>query len=160
MIRKINNTLQTIEITIASGSLCLLLALSLFQIVFRNVFEYGFPQIDIINRHLLVICGLMGAVLASARGTHIKTDALSTVLSDSNRRLLAPLITFFSAACCAVLCYYSIHFVIDEWHYLPANERWTFAFTLSYPVCFALMSLHFITSAVQDNEVAPPVSDA
>lgn len=148
MFKKTNNYLQTVEALIAAGSLLLLLALALFQILLRNILDFGYPEIDIINRHLLVITGMMGAVLATARHAHIKTDALSLLLSPSLKDKIQLPLNIFSSTICLALCYYSGIFVLDEWQYAPANERWTLPFTLIYPISFALMSCHFTLNEI------------
>lgn len=128
---------------VAALSLALLLFLSLLQILLRNFFDFGFPQIDIINRQLLLICGMMGAVLATSQLQHIKIDALNTLLSKRVKNLLRCPLSIFSVTICALFAYYSVQFCIDEWQYAPVNERWILPFTLIYPVSFSLMSLHF-----------------
>jgi TRAP-type C4-dicarboxylate transport system permease small subunit len=148
LFKKTNSFLQTIEAWIAAGSLLLLLALALFQILLRNILDFGYPEIDIINRHLLVVTGMMGAVLATARHAHIKTDALSLLLSPSLKDKIQLPLNIFSSTICLALCYYSAIFVLDEWQYAPANERWTLPFTLVYPISFALMSCHFILNEI------------
>lgn len=121
-----------------------MLALSVFQIIIRNLFDFGYPEIEIINRHLLIICGAMGAVLATPQCRHIKIDALSPLLSSLwLDRLRIPLL-MFAASTCALLCYPAIQFCLDEWQYAPANERWTLPFTLIYPLGFGLFSIHFL----------------
>jgi len=135
--------LITLESWIAAGSLFLILALSIFQIIIRNTLDFGFPEIEIINRHLLLVCGAMGAVLATPQLRHIRIDALSPLLNKKILdRLRVPLWTF-TALVCATLCYPAVMFCLDEWQYAPANERWTLPFTLIYPLGFALLSLHF-----------------
>jgi len=136
--------LQTIETWLAAGSVLLLLSLSIFQILLRNFFDFGYPEIDIINRSLLVLCGMMGAVLATSRSAHIKTDALNVLLTPAVKARLKLPLALFAAGVCLLLCYYSIIFVMDEWQYAPANERWTLPFTLTYPLGFALMGCHFL----------------
>lgn len=148
MFKKTNNLLLTLEIWIAASSLLLLLTLSLAQILLRNILDFGYPEVDIINRHLLVISGLMGAVIATAKHAHIKTDALSLLLSPSVKNKLQLPLNLFSSFICLALCYYSGIFVLDEWQYAPANERWTLPFTLIYPLSFALMSCHFILNEI------------
>ncbi len=144
MLNKLNHSLQTIETWLAAGSLLLLLLLSIFQILLRNILDFGYPEIEIINRNLLVLCGMMGAVLATSKHSHIKTDAINALLGQATKaKLKLPLATFASLIC-ALLCYYSIIFVLDEWQYAPVNERWTLPFTLIYPFGFFLMSLHFL----------------
>ena len=143
MIEIINKKLIKIEGWVAGFSLLLMLILSIAQIVTRNLFDFGFSEIDIINRHLLIICGMMGAVLATDRMKHIKVDALTSFLSDRVIHQLRCPVSLFTAATCAAMCYFSIIFCIDEWQYAPSNERWTLPFTLTYPIGFALLSLHF-----------------
>ena len=85
MIKKIEHVLVNIESIIGAFSLFLILVLSVFQIITRNFFDFGYAEIEIINRNLLIICGAMGAVLATSKLRHIKIDALTVVLSE--RRL-------------------------------------------------------------------------
>ncbi len=143
ILESINQRLQQLETWLAAGGLFLLLALSIFQILIRNLFDFGYPQIDIINRHLLVVCGMMGAALATAKSSHIKTDALNILLSPRTKDRLHLPLQLFAAIVCGLLCYYSIIFVLDEWQYAPPNERWILPFTVVYPLGFALMSIHF-----------------
>ncbi len=143
MLSLLEKKLITLESWIAAGSLFLMLALSVFQIIIRNTLDFGYPEIDIINRHLLLVCGSMGAVLATPQLRHIRIDALTPLLSEQwLGRLCVPL-WVFTALVCAALCYPAIQFCLDEWQYAPANERWTLPFTLVYPLGFALLSLHF-----------------
>ena len=153
MFNKINRTLQKSETTIAATSLCLLLLLSLSQILLRNLFDFSYPEIDIINRHLLVICGMMGAVLATSKYAHIKTDALNILLSENIKKNIHLPLSAFSALICLALCYYSVIFVADEWQYAPANERWTLPFTFIYPISFALMCCHFALNEILRKKV-------
>jgi len=148
LFKKTNNILQTFEAWVAASSLLLLLIISVFQMLVRNIFDFGYPEIDIISRHLLVITGLMGAVLATAKHAHIKTDALSLLLSKSVKNKIQLPLNLFSCFICLALCYYSCIFVLDEWQYAPANERWTLPFTLIYPISFALMGCHFILNEI------------
>ena len=148
MTEKIECILVKAESIIAAFSLFLLLALSLFQILLRNFFDFGFSEIEIINRNLLVICGTMGAVIATSKLRHIKVDALTPVMSKRIVSLLCFPLTLFSALVCAVMCYHAVIFVMDEWQYIPVNERWTLPFTLIYPLGFFLLGLHFLLNCI------------
>jgi TRAP-type C4-dicarboxylate transport system permease small subunit len=152
VIEKIENNLVKAESFIAALSLFLLLLLSVVQILTRNIFDFGFPEIEIINRNLLVICGSMGAVIATSKLRHIKVDAFTTFMS---KRLLARLrcpLALFSMLVCAVMSYHAGIFVTDEWEYIPANERWTLPFTLIYPLGFGLLALHFLLNCFHKKE--------
>ena len=152
MIEKFEQSLVKIESIIAAASLFLLLAFSLFQIFTRNVFNFGYAEIEIINRNLLVICGAMGAVIATSKLRHIKIDALTVFMSE---RLIARLrcpLALFSALVCLLMSYYAGIFVADEWQYAPANERWALPFTLIYPLGFILLSIHFFFNCITKAE--------
>lgn len=150
MFSKINNSLHTIESWFAACSLIFLLLLSIFQILLRNILDFGYPEIDIINRNLLVLCGMTGAVLATSKRSHITTDALNTLLSPAIKERLKLPLAIFASCVCLLLAYYSTIFVSDEWQYTPANERWTLPFTLIYPISFSLMACHFLLNEIVD----------
>jgi len=153
LFKKLNFALQTLEVWLAAGSITLLLLLSIFQILLRNFFDFGYPEIDIINRNLLVVCGMMGAVLATSKYAHIKTDALNVLLSPTIKKHLSLPLALFASTVCFLLCYYAIIFVQDEWQYVPVNERWTLPFTLTYPISFALMGCHFLLNEIVNKMV-------
>lgn len=144
MIEKIELGLVKAESIIAAFSLLLLLVLSLVQILARNFFDFGFMEIEIINRNLLVICGTMGAIIATSKLRHIKVDALTPLMSARILSLLSCPLSLFSALVCVVMCYHAAMFVADEWHYIPVNQRWTLPFTLIYPLGFGLLGVHFL----------------
>ncbi len=148
MIEKFEHGLVKAESIIAAFSLFLLLALSLVEIFMRNFFDFGFPEIEIIKRNLLVICGAMGAVIATSKLRHIKIDALTPVMSKRIVSLLSCPLSLFSTLICAVMSYHGGIFVMDEWQYTPENERWTLPFTLIYPLGFGLLGLHFLLNCL------------
>jgi len=141
---RFEKNLVRVESIIAATSLFLLLALSLFQIFTRNVLDFGYAEIEIINRNLLIICGAMGAVLATSKLRHIKIDALTVFMSERQISLLRCPLSLFSAIICLLMSYYAGIFVMDEWQYAPANERWALPFNFIYPFGFGLLSLHFL----------------
>jgi len=93
---------------------------------------------------------MAGAVLATSNHTHIKTDALNTLLSSRLKNQLKLPLAIFASCVCLSLAYFSYIFVTDEWLYIPINERWTLPFTLIYPVSFTLMACHFLLNEIID----------
>jgi TRAP-type C4-dicarboxylate transport system permease small subunit len=150
VIKKIEQALVKVESMIAALSLFLLLALSLFQIITRNFFNFGYPEIEVINRNLLVVCGAMGSVLATSKLRHIKIDVMRAFMSEQQASLLRCPLALFSAAVCLFMAYYSGIFVMDEWQYAPANERWALPFNFIYPFGFGLLSMHFVFNCITD----------
>ncbi len=152
MIETLEQILVKIESFIAAASLFLLLGLSLFEIIARDFFDFGYPDIAIINRNLLIICGTMGAVLATSKLRHIKIDALSTLMTQRQISLLRCPLSLFSAAICLLMSIHAVAFVTDEWHFAPINERWALPFDLIYPIGFGLLSLHFLLNCWRNNK--------
>jgi len=152
VIEKFEQILIKAEGFIAAASLFLLLSLSLFEIITRDFFDFGYPDIAIINRNLLIICGAMGAVLATSKLRHIKIDALSTIMTQRQVNLLRCPLSLFSAGICLLMSYHAVGFVTDEWHFAPINERWALPFTLIYPAGFGLLSLHFLFNCWHRNK--------
>jgi len=85
----------------------------------------------------------MGAVIATSKLRHIKIDALTTFMNERQVSLLRCPLALFSAVICLLMSYHAGIFVMDEWEYAPANERWALPFTLIYPLAFGLLGLHF-----------------
>lgn len=152
MLTRLEQILVTIESAIAALSLFLMLALSILQIITRNFFDFGYAEIEIINRNLLIICGAMGAVIATSTLRHIKLDVLTTLLNSEQMLLLCRPLALFSAIVCGFMCYYAGIFVADEWQYAPPNERWSLPFNLIYPFGFGLLSLHFLLNCLQKKQ--------
>jgi TRAP-type C4-dicarboxylate transport system permease small subunit len=152
LLKQFENRLIKLESLIAAFSLLLMLLLSLVEIFTRNFFDFGFPEIEIINRNLLVVCGATGAVLATSSLRHIHVDALTPFLSKQHLKLLRVPLSLLSAVVCGIMAYYAALFCMDEWEFAPSNERWTLPFTLMYPFGFGLLSLHFLLICLRKDE--------
>jgi TRAP-type C4-dicarboxylate transport system permease small subunit len=144
LLNQIESNLIKFESLVAASSLLLMLLLSMVEIFTRNFFDFGFPEIEIINRNLLIVCGATGSVLATSSLRHIHVDALTPFLSKRHLQLLRVPLSLLSAVVCGIMTYYAVMFCIDEWEYAPSNERWTLPFTLIYPFGFGLLSTHFL----------------
>ena len=81
-IQQLRIRLIFIEKLLAGSSLLLLLGLSLAQVLLRNIFEFGFSDMDVISRHLVLFITFMGAALASEGNQHIKIDCVTTIISE------------------------------------------------------------------------------
>jgi TRAP-type C4-dicarboxylate transport system permease small subunit len=95
----------------------LLVGLSVYQIVLRNVFESGLYWADPLMRVIVLWLALVGAMMASREGGHIKIDVLSHYLSARVLLVMRSITAIFSAAICFIAAYYSVVFVLDEREY-------------------------------------------
>jgi TRAP-type C4-dicarboxylate transport system permease small subunit len=92
----------------------LLLGLSIYQIVARNAFDSGLYWGDPLLRVLVLWLAMVGAMLASREGGHIKIDVLSHYLGERATRFGDVATAMFSAAVCFVAAWYGFLFVADE----------------------------------------------
>lgn len=161
MLLRLKRALVLLETVVASSSLLLLLLLVLIQIIARDVFETGFPLLEVISRHLVLFVIFFGAGLVTERGQHIRIDVLASLLSPQQRKILVRPLMGLSALLCAALAWYGGLFWLGEWQYAPNNERWAAVMAAVIPVGFAVLALHFLlVSLLGFDPVSEPDSDA
>ena len=91
-----------------------LLGLSVYQIVLRNVFDSGLYWADPLLRVVVLWLALVGAMIASREGGHIKIDVLSHYMSGRTLSLSKIATALFSAIICFIAAYYGYLFVVEE----------------------------------------------
>jgi TRAP-type C4-dicarboxylate transport system permease small subunit len=150
----IRENLIKIEGVIAAASLFLLLLMVLVEVLARNLFDTGFPGMEMVTRYLVLFVGLMGAVLATERVCHIKCDVISAFVSPQTRvRIMRPLFVL-SALICAALCWYAARFWWDEWQYAGSHEKWSVPLALILPVGFALLAFHMLLTGLMGSHAS------
>ncbi len=161
MLTRLRRALVLLETVVASSSLLLLLLLVLTQIIARDVFETGFPLLEVISRHLVLFVIFFGAGLVTERGQHIRIDVLASLLSPQQRKTLVRPLMGLGALLCAALAWYASSFWLSEWQYAQSNERWAAALAAVIPVGFAVLALHFLLVGLLGFEpTSEPDSDA
>lgn len=148
---KTRNKLIYIEKLFAATSLALLLALSLLQVILRNIFEFGLSDIDVIARHLVLFITFMGAALASEGNQHIKIDCVTSIINENIKQKLKQPLLFVSAVICAIFFWHSLQFWLGEYQYAPDNEQLALYLSLILPLGFFTLSLHFFLLAITIN---------
>ncbi len=109
--------LHSLENVLLYSLVALLLGLSLYQIVARNVFDGGLYWADPLLRVLVLWLAMMGAMLASREGGHIKIDVLGHYLPAGAQRTVTRVSSALSAAVCLIAAWYGYLFVADERQY-------------------------------------------
>lgn len=161
MLIRFKQALVWLETVVASGSLLLLLLLMLIQIIARNVFETGFPLLDVISRHLVLFVIFFGAGLVTEQGQHIRIDILASLLSPQQRKMLVRPLLGLCALLCAAMAWYAGLFWVGEWQYAQSNERWAAVMAAVIPVGFLVLALHFLLMGLVVSEAqSEPDSDS
>ena len=157
LLLKIKETLISIEKLLAASSLLALLALSLSQVIMRNIFEIGFSDIDTIARHLVLFITFMGAALVSEGNQHIKIDCVTSVINDTKKQRLKVPLLLISAFICAIFFYYALQFWLDEKSYAQDNEQLALYLALILPFGFFTLSLHFLLLSLTQSPNEQPL---
>ena len=121
-----------------------MLAMAVFQIVLRNLFESGIVWGDILVRILVLWVGLAGAMVASRKSNHINIDILSRYLPKRAGSAIKSAVEFLTAAVCSVAAFYTLRFVKIEF------EEGGMAFAqVPIWVCEAIIPIAFIVIALR-----------
>jgi TRAP-type C4-dicarboxylate transport system permease small subunit len=123
-----------------------LTGLSFMQVVLR-LSHGGLPWVDVVNRHLVLWIGMVGAALATSRGRHIRIDVLGRLLKGDRGRWVGALLDLLAAWICLRLALASLTFVLQtrEFGDTLAPLEWpAWMLQAVIPASFALMSLHFL----------------
>ncbi|MBI5040616.1 MAG: TRAP transporter small permease [Gammaproteobacteria bacterium] len=147
-LQRFRRLLTRAETALAGLSLLLLIALTLSQIVARNLFATGLPLADTLTRHLVLYITFFGAAIAADSQRHIRIDTLATWLPRIwVERLHRPL-NAVAMLVCAALTQAAARFWLDEWQYAADQERWQALLSLILPVGFGLLALHFLLAVL------------
>ena len=116
------------------------------QIIFRNLFSITFVWSDPLVRHLVLWCGLFGAMIATRQDKHIRIDALFRLLSPPWRDWVHASTSFLSALVCLLLTWISVRFIGDEMAggTTAFLNLQTWQLQLIFPLSFGIMALRFL----------------
>jgi TRAP-type C4-dicarboxylate transport system permease small subunit len=108
--------LHHIEDGILVALLSLMIGMAAVQILSRNILGAGIVWGDMLVRILVLWVGLMGAMVATRNDKHIQIDIINRFLPAGAKSIVDGIVKLFSAAVCAVVAYYSLQFVVAEFH--------------------------------------------
>jgi TRAP-type C4-dicarboxylate transport system permease small subunit len=97
--------------------IALLLGISVYQIAARNLFDSGLYWGDPLLRVVVLWLALVGAMLASREGSHIRIDVASHYLTERAQGLTNTITAVFSSVVCFIAAWYGFLFVVDEREY-------------------------------------------
>jgi len=162
VLHRIYNSLLATETFLLLFFLFLAILLASTQILLRNFFDTGIYWADSALRVLVLWIGMIGAMFASRNKKHIRIDILSHYLPEKLRNNVWRVTEFLTAIVCAIVAFYSIEFIRDEY----ADGLIAFAMVPVWlcetiiPVAFTVMSLrYFIYSILPGYLLNPEPSD-
>jgi len=127
-------------------------SISLLQIILRNFFDSGISWATPMLGVLLLWLTLSGAVVAVRKDRHISINILAQNFSPPIMCLTYAITKLFTTIVCAAVAYYGALFVHMDYEQggtlfadLPA-----WACELIIPVSFALLSIRYLISAIEE----------
>ena len=144
------------EKRLIDGLLCTLLVtmilLACLQIALRIFFSGGLLWADPLLRHLVLWCGIFGAVVATREKKHIAIDVLGYLAGEKVKPWIGLIIDLFSFLVAAALTWAAIIFVRNEFSFgsLPLLTIPSWIWFLIFPVGFSLITLHFLMAILSD----------
>lgn len=146
--RWLEQVLTRIELGAALLAFAAMLALSVADIVGRNLFHATLPGGDLVLRQLVLWVALPGAALAVAAQRHLHLDPINLTTRPAWQKLTAIPFNLGSALVCALLAHAAWMYWQDEWQYQSADAVWLAWLGLILPIAFGLLALHFLLRAV------------
>lgn len=154
--RWLEQTLTRVELAVALLAFAAMLALSVADIVGRNLFHATLPGGDVMLRQLVLWVALPGAALAVAAQRHLHLDPASLATRPRWQKWTAIPFNLAAALVCALLAHAAWAYWLDAWHYRSTDAGWQAWMGLILPVAFGLLALHFVLRAVLANQEKAP----
>jgi len=152
LLEKIDSSLAKVESGFIVTAILLLVICSTFQIIARNIFNYGMPGLDVILRILVLWLAFFGASLATARKRHIAIDAIGNILPEKWKKIVSLFTGAVAAGVCFLLMMASWSFMSSEMavgsELIWGMKSWWFQTIL--PFGFGLIAFRFILIIISD----------
>ena len=150
--RWLEQALTRVELGAALLAFTVMLALSVADIVGRNLFNATLPGGDVVLRQLVLWVALPGAALAVAAQRHLYLDPANLATRPRWQKWTAIPFNLAAALVCALLTHAAWAYWQDAWQYQSADAGWLAWMGLILPVAFGLLALHFLLRAVLANQ--------
>jgi len=131
--------------------LCMLICLAFLQVVLRNFFNSGIIWLDQFLRHLVLWVVFFGAAQATRLKKHLSIDALSRILSDSQKRFSSLIINAFSLFVVILLARGAWNYLLTQYKagtlLFLGIERWVFQIII--PLGLILIGYRFFLHLIE-----------
>lgn len=136
--------LEVFEDSILVALFLTMLGVAITQILLRNGFDSGIIWGDALIRVLVLWVGLVGAMVASRKASHINIDLITRFIDHDKRWRVFAFTALATTIICSLLAYHSFQFVLLEYEYgliaFASIPAW---------VCESIMPLAFFVISVR-----------
>ncbi len=115
-----------------------------------------FSWIDVFLRQLVIICGFLGAMLATRKRTHITVDAVGKLLKGRTEHVVHTVTNLVATAVCIMLAISGKDLVAVGLQYPERLFSWamTWQFQLAFPIGWGLLAFHFFMRVIESAGLA------
>ena len=149
--RWMEQVLSRVELGAALIAFITMLAVSVADIIGRNVFNATLPDGDLVLRQLVLWVALPGAALAVAAQRHLHLDPANLAASPRWKKWTAMPFNLAASGVCALLTHGAWAYWLDERQYPSTDAAWLVWLDLIMPLAFGLLTVHFVLRAVLAN---------
>jgi len=151
MLRTWSQLWHRVEEGLLVGLMSGMVLVSFAQIALRNLWAYTLPWAEPLVQQLLMWSALLGALVATRQGRHLRIDLLLRLVSPRLRPALEATGAGASALVCGLLCWVALRFIHAE---ALAGGTGVFGvgvwkLQLVFPLAFGGMALRFAGQATK-----------
>ncbi len=111
ILRRADAVVETIERLVLTGGILLMAAITIANVIARNLFLHSLSFADEINQLLIVLITFIGIGYGVRHARHIRMAALHDQLGPKGRKALVLLVSIGTAALLLALSWYALRYV-------------------------------------------------
>lgn len=149
---RLTHLLHRLEDGLLVGLLLAMILMATLQIVMRNLLGVNIPWGDVMVRIMVLWIGLLGAMIASRKGEHIRIDILSRLMPGRFQTTVDAAVQFITAVLCAVTAVHAFRFVRSEAEFggMAFVQVPAWICEAIIPVAFSVIALRYLLLSVRN----------
>jgi TRAP-type C4-dicarboxylate transport system permease small subunit len=141
------------------GLLLVMIVMASLQILMRNLFGISIVWGEVMVRIMVLWIGLLGAMIASRKGEHIRIDIMARLMPGRLQTLVDAGVQLITAVICAITAVHAFRFVRSEAEYggmaFARVPAWLCESII--PVAFMVIALRYLALSLRNfRRKAPP----
>ncbi|MEE3234541.1 MAG: TRAP transporter small permease subunit [Candidatus Latescibacterota bacterium] len=144
---KIVHSLENFLLVVFIG---LVILFSAGQIIIRNIFEQSYPFVDPLIRHLVLMTGMWGALVAAREDKNLRIE-IGHFTTKSVKKVIGLIRPSISFIVCSLLTYHAVRFVADEYFYgvIAFASLPSWCVQLIFPIVFLFLTIRFLIQSIK-----------
>ena len=150
LLAKINSYYCRLEIGLLVAVLVAMMVMGILQILLRNFFHIGLVWNESFLRVLVLWVSLLGTMVATASGEHIRIDLLKHLVPMEFAPWMERMVSFIAGLICAIASQYTADFFLLEYQepYPAFANVPTWAVVIIMPFGFGVMAMRFFWQSI------------